>query len=131
MVKIGFPIPKKNNEHRRALLPCDIPRSLASNLVFESGYGEVLGIQDEDYLRAGASVSERCNVCECPVICNPKPLPSDEYFQMGTTLFGWIHAVQGRPITDALIEYSMTAIAWEEMFEDNRHSFWRNNEISG
>jgi len=25
----------------------------------------------------------------------------------------------------------MTAIAWEEMFENGRHVFWRNNEIAG
>lgn len=132
MTKIGFPVSTKNNELRRALLPEDLA-SLedTKELVFEKGYGSVLGYSDDDYTRFGASVADRDTVCGCPIICNPKPMVQDEYFRPGKTLFGWIHAVQGRAITDALVTHKMTAIAWEEMFENDRHCFWRNNEISG
>lgn len=34
-------------------------------------------------------------------------------------------------MTDVLLAHRMTAVAWEAMFEEKRHSFWRNNEISG
>lgn len=129
---IGFPIPRKEHENRRALLPADVA-SLAKpqQLVFEAGYGQVLGLDDDAYRTAGASVRPRSEVCDCEIICNPKPMTSDEYFGSGKTLFGWIHAVQGREITELLVKHEMTAIAWEEMYQDGRHSFWRNNELSG
>jgi N5-(carboxyethyl)ornithine synthase len=132
MKKIGFPISTKENERRRALLPSDLTfiRNVRS-LVFEKGYGNVIGFTDDDYIKAGTTVANRDKVCECPVICNPKPVITDEYFKHGKTLFGWIHAVQGRAITDLLAQNKMTAIAWEDMFDQGRHCFWCNNEISG
>ena len=132
MKKIGFPIPTKEDEHRRALCPENIAKTqVASYLIFEKGYGEVLGFSDDDYRNTGASVADRDVVCQCPVICDPKPVISNEYFRTSTILFGWIHAVQGPQMTDAFVDNKMTAIAWEEMFENGRHCFWRNNEIAG
>jgi N5-(carboxyethyl)ornithine synthase len=56
----------------------------------------------------------------------------EKHLHPGQTLFGWIHAVQGRAITDLLVGKRMTAVAWEDMFETGgRHVFWRNNEIAG
>jgi N5-(carboxyethyl)ornithine synthase len=52
-------------------------------------------------------------------------------FGRGQTLFGWVHAVQGRATVDFLLERQMTAIAWEDMYDSGRHTFWRNNEIAG
>lgn len=132
MARIGFPISTKENEKRRDLLPRDLSTiRKVENLVFEEGYGDVLGYSDKDYSSCGATVTDRSEIFRCPIICNAKPMVQDEYFQPGKTLFGWIHAVQGRQITDLLVNNRMTAIAWEEMFEGGRHSFWRNNEISG
>lgn len=132
MPKIGFPIPMKENESRRALLPGDLYLvTHVKDLVFESGYGQVVGYDDEAYRRIGATVTDRRTVCECPIICNCKLMLTDEYFRPGRLLFGWIHAVQGRQITDLLVKNKMTAIAWEEMFENGRHCFWHNNEIAG
>jgi len=130
--RLGFPIPEKQDERRRALLPHDLEGVPdASLLMFQRGYGDTLGYNDEAYELHGARVAERGEVDECPIICDPKPVLTAGYFRPGKTLFGWIHAVQGRRITDVLLSNRMTAIAWEEMFEEGRHSFWRNNEISG
>ena len=49
----------------------------------------------------------------------------------GTIVFGWIHAVQNKDITDKFINNKLTAIAWEDMYENGRHSFWKNNELAG
>jgi N5-(carboxyethyl)ornithine synthase len=131
-VKVGFPIPRKPGERRRALLPSHVASiEIPSALVFETGYGESLGADDRVYRQAGATVADRESVCACPFICNPKPVLTDEYLVRGKTLFGWIHAVQGREITDVLVAREMTAIAWEDMYEADRHCFWRNNEIAG
>lgn len=132
MQRVGFPIPAKEEERRRALLPDDLGAVRdPSALVFERGYGESVGCDDRDYESRGAVVAGRDEVDACPVICDPKPVATAGYFKAGGTLFGWIHATQGRAMTDLLVGNRMTAVAWEYMMEDGRHSFWRNNELAG
>ena len=46
-------------------------------------------------------------------------------------IFGWIHATQNFDITQNLIDNKITAYAWEKMFNDNRHTFYINNQIAG
>ena len=132
MRTVGFPIPGKEQELRRALVPADLPLLRdPSALVFERGYGAPLGLDDAAFEAQGARVGDRAEVDACPVICDPKPVVGESYFGPEKTLFGWIHAVQGRAMTDLLVENRMTGIAWEDMFEGERHSFWRNNELAG
>lgn len=133
MYHIGFPISHKENENRRALVPDDARRIAHPEcLVVEKGYGEVLGIADEEYLASGALIVSREEVLAQPVICDPK-IGDAEYLGdlKGQTIFGWVHAVLNRDITDKLIAGKLTAYAWEDMYADGRHVFWRNNEIAG
>ena len=133
MKSVGFPISHKENENRRAIVPEDIKKiSHPEMLYFEIGYGNVLGIEDKDYINAGANVVSREEVLKKNVVCDPK-IGDAEYLEnlSNQTLFGWIHAVQNREITDKLIENNLTAYAWEDMFEDGRHVFWHNNELAG
>ena len=133
MNTIGFPIGHKEHEYRRAVLPTDLHLvKNADHLLFEQGYGEAVGFTDEDYLRAGAFVAPRETVLRQDVICDPK-IGDAEYLGelRDQTVFGWVHAVQNRDITDRLIDGALTAYAWEEMFDQGRHVFWRNNEIAG
>ena len=46
-------------------------------------------------------------------------------------IFGYVHAVQNKILTDLLIHKEITAIAWEDMHYRGRHTFWRNNELAG
>lgn len=134
MQTIGFVISSKKNEERRALLPKDIVKLRNPHmLVFEQGYGEVLGISDQAYRDTGAKVCSCEETHSQPVICNPKvpTLEERKYYQDGQTFFGWIHAVQGRSIVDFLTSKKMCGIAWEDMYEKERYIFWRNREISG
>lgn len=133
MKTIGFPISHKENEKRRALMPVDAARiERPGQLIFERGYGDVLGFSDDEYLAVGAKIADRDTVLGSDVICDPK-IGDSEYLASleGQTIFGWVHAVLNRDITDRLIDHSLTAYAWEEMYEDGRHIFWRNNEIAG
>ncbi|KAF0180508.1 MAG: ceo [Nitrospirae bacterium] len=134
MKTIGFVISGKENEKRRALLPEHVRRIKNRELLsFEEGYATHLGIDDSEYEALGCVIRQKPEVYDCDVICNPKAPEPDEraLFSTGQTLFGWIHAVQGRIITDFLIDRQMTGIAWEDMYENGRHCFWRNNEIAG
>ncbi len=134
MKTVGFLISTKENEKRRALLPEHISLiKNKNNLHFESGYGEVLGHTDEEYKTAGANVVSRDLVMKQDVICDPK-VGDAEYLtelKKGQTIFGWVHAVQNKSITDSIVDKGLTAIAWEDMYEQGRHVFWRNNELAG
>lgn len=132
--RIGFPIPRKENERRRALLPEQLSRlARPERMCFEPGYFEPLGAGDDVIANAGAALLPREELLALEVVCEPKPDRPEEYdgCAEGTILFGWVHAIQNRPITDALVSSRMTAIAWEEMYADGRHVFWRNNELAG
>lgn len=134
MKTVGFAISHKENEFRRALLPKDIENiKNKSYLYFEEGYGEALGISDEIYKELGCNIVPRDEVLKKDIICDPKIGDSDyiKDLSVGQTIFGWVHAVQNREITDILLENKLTAFAWEDMNEDGRHLFWRNNEIAG
>ncbi len=133
MKTIGFPIGHKEHEYRRALIPDHIQQiTHKANIYVESGYGDVLGYTDKDYTDAGVNICSREQVLSCDIICDPK-IGDAEYLSLlhGQTIFGWVHAVQNRDITDTIVAGKLTAYAWEDMFEDGRHSFWRNNEIAG
>lgn len=133
MKTVGFPISRKEHENRRAMVPQDVAKlSHPEALFFETGYGDVLGLTDDDYRRVGASVVSRGEVLEKDIICDPK-VGDAEYLSLlhRQTVFGWVHAVQNRDITDMIVSGQLTAYAWEDMFEKGRHIFWRNNELAG
>lgn len=131
---IGFPISRKENEFRRSIVPEDIEKMEHPEcLYFEKGYGEVLGVTDKEYEMKGCHICSRDEALTKDAICDPKVGDADYLGQLheGQIIFGWVHATQNRDITDQLISSKITAIAWEKMFDDGRHIFWRNNELAG
>lgn len=133
MKSIGFPISHKENENRRAIIPAHLkilkhPKAIC----IEEGYGAVLGYDDSQYIAAGAKVVDRESILRCDVICDPK-IGDAEYlsFLSRQTIFGWVHAVQNLNITQTICANNLTAIAWEDMYDDGKHLFYRNNEIAG
>ncbi len=133
MRTIGFPISHKENEYRRALVVNDILRIKNIDAVYiENGYGDILGISDAEYEAYGIHVVSRNQVLQKDIICDPKIGDADYLEKLyDQTIFGWIHAVQNRDVTDKLIDQKLTAFAWEDMYEKGRHVFWKNNEIAG
>lgn len=133
MKTVGLPISHKENEKRRALVPNDVKKITHKECVFlEQGYGVVLGYCDEDYEKEGVHIVSRDEVLKKDIICDPKIGDADYLEELyNQTIFGWIHAVQNRDITDKIIARHLTGYSWEDMYEDGRHSFWRNNEIAG
>lgn len=134
MKTIGFVTSHKENENRRALLPDDV---LAirnkQNVYIEHSYGDVLGYSDADYLNRGiGGICSREEILRKDIICDPK-VGDAEYLDdlSNQVIFGWVHAVQNKDITDKLVSNGITAFCWEDMFEMGRHVFWRNNEIAG
>ncbi len=131
---IGFVLSTKENEKRRALLPKDIQRIKNKKyLYFEKNYGKDIGISDEMYQKAGVNIANKEEVLSKAVICDPKIGEANylEKLTERTTIFGWIHAVRNRDITNVIVEKKLTALAWESMNKNGRHVFWRNSELAG
>lgn len=133
MKTVGFLISHKENEKRRAMMPDDIVKvKNREYLFFEKGYWEIFGIRDEEAEKMGVQFVSREEAKKKDIICDPK-IGDAEYLSslQDQIIFGWVHAVQNRDITDHIIDNQLTAYAWEDMFNSGRHVFWRNNEIAG
>jgi len=133
MKTIGFPISTKENEKRRCLIPKHIPSiKNKKSMYIETGYGNVLGFTDEDYSREGVNVITKEEVLKKDIICDPKIGDAEYLSQLNNQIvFGWVHAVQNKNITEIMVKNKITAYAWEDMYDSGRHVFWRNNEIAG
>lgn len=132
----AFIIPHKKNEKRRALIPQDIaslPNDIRKNIFIETGYGDILGFNNDDFINMGGHIVSREKALQKDILIDPKIGDADYLSSLrnGQIIFGWVHAVQNRYITDKIVGNNATAYAWEDMFEDGRHVFWRNNEIAG
>lgn len=134
MKSIGLLISTKENEKRRALLPKHIAKIRNKDqLFFEASYGAFFGHSDQEYIDAGANIVSQEEALNKDVVCDPK-IGDANYLgnlRSGQTIFGWVHAVQNRSITDCIVSKKISAIAWEDMFDNNRHVFWRSNELAG
>lgn len=133
MKTVGFLKSDKENENRICLLPEDINVIQNKKYIYlEEGYGKNLNIEDSEYIKAGVNVVDKQEIFDKNIIVEPK-IGDAQYLKKlkNKTIFGWIHAVQNKAITDILIKNKLTVYAWEEMFEEGRHIFWRNNEIAG
>jgi len=91
-----------------------------------------MGYSETDYTAKGVRVEDRDGILKKDIICDPK-IGDAEYLESlnNQTIFGWIHAVQNRDITDSIIKGKLTAYAWEDMYEKGHHVFYWNNEIAG
>jgi len=133
MKTISFIKSTKENEKRRAIIPEDLIHVRNKSFVYiESGYGEVLGYSDLDYENAGVNITSKEDALKKDIVCDPK-IGDSNYLGIlkNQTIFGYIHAVQNRDITDKIVDNKLSAIAWEDLNEDGRHVFWRNNELAG
>lgn len=134
MNTIGFVKSRKEKENRIAIIPNDLSGiKHVGACYFEEGYGLDLGYSNQDYLEAGANICSRETALHQDIICDPKIGDAEYLDELNSKIiFGWIHAVQNRDITDKIIAGELTAVAWEDMYEtDGIHTFYRNNQIAG
>lgn len=134
MKTVGFVIPVKENEKRRVLLPKDIEKIKEKDcLYFEKGYGKILGISDSEFEKVGCNVVSFDEVLKQDIICDPKIGDANylDKLKEKQVIFGWVHAVKNRDLTDLLLDKKITAIAFEDMFYKNRHIFYKNNILAG
>ncbi len=132
----------KENEKRVPIHPDHfllIEEPIRKKMYIEEGYGKRFNVSDNTLQDLFAGVLSREELFrQCKVILITKPTIDDaSLFQEGQTIWGWIHCLQGKAITDVALEKKLTYITWESMniWEKDKiwksHIFQKNNEIAG
>ncbi|MCH9705389.1 MAG: N(5)-(carboxyethyl)ornithine synthase [Proteobacteria bacterium] len=133
---------KKEDEQRVPIHPKHLSRlseKFRRQLVFEEGYGAPFGIADAEIAAQTGGIAPRQELlADIGSVIVTKPVLSDlQDLRTGGTLWGYVHCVQQRDITQAAIDNKLTLIAFEEMFvwtpqgQIGRHTFYKNNEMAG
>jgi alanine dehydrogenase len=133
---------RKEDERRLAIHPAHFARidpALRQRMFLERGYGERFGVADGQLAPLVAGLRPREELLAgCDVIMLPKPLPEDLVtLRRGQVVWGWVHCVQDREMTQLAIDRELTMIAWEAMNHWTRdgsfslHVFHLNNELAG
>ncbi|AZU62539.1 hypothetical protein CHR53_15355 [Neobacillus mesonae] len=116
---IGVPKEIKNNENRVAITPVGVAavKNAGHQVIIEAGAGRKSGFTDEDFMDAGAFVSEDARgVWEnVDMILKVKePLPSEyEFFREGLILITYLHIALAPQLAKKLIQTGVIAIGYE------------------
>jgi len=138
----GIGTSKKEDERRFPIHPghlLRIPEGLRRQLVFEEGYGAAFGFADSDIASLTGGIATRHEILADigRVVINKPVLADLEELREGGTLWGYVHCVQQRDITQAALDRKQTLIAFEDIFvwtpsgQVGRHTFYKNNEMAG
>ncbi|MDU5333418.1 alanine dehydrogenase [Enterococcus sp.] len=117
---IGIPKEIKNNENRVALPPSGVfdLTNRGHQVLVEKDAGKGSAITDEEYAAAGATIIEKAaDVWAAEMVMKVKePLPEEyQYFRKGLLLFTYLHLAANRPLTEALVNSGVNAIAYENV----------------
>jgi alanine dehydrogenase len=116
---IGVPKEIKNNENRVAITPAGVISFVKAGhqVMIESNAGLGSSFPNEDYSTAGALVVEQAADIwsKADMIMKVKePLPAEfTYFRKDLILFTYLHLAAEPVLARALVDYGVTAIAYE------------------
>lgn len=117
---IGVPREIKDNEFRVAIVPDGVNEFLRRGhiVLVEKGAGLGSGITDEDYEKAGATITDKDEVFKkADMIYKVKEMFPEEfkYLREGLIVFTYIHSNAHRDQTDAMIESKIVGISYEDV----------------
>lgn len=118
-MKIGVPTEIKEAEYRVAITPAGVRElTLAGHdVVVQAGAGEGSALTDQDYVRAGASVSDDVEEVwgSADVVLKVKEPIEEEFGRLRAdlTVFTYLHLAAAPPLTKALVESGCIAVAYE------------------
>ncbi|HEY8486493.1 MAG TPA: alanine dehydrogenase [Limnochordales bacterium] len=116
---VGVPREIKPGENRVALVPAGVEELVrrGHKVLVEAGAGLGSGIPDEEYRQAGAVIRARAAEVyqDADLIVKVKEPQPSEYalLKPGQILFTYLHLAPNRPLTMALLERGVIAIAYE------------------
>jgi alanine dehydrogenase len=122
-MRIGVAKEIKPQEYRVALTPAGARELVQGGheVVVEEGAGVGSAFPDDTYVRAGASIASVDDVWErSELLLKVKEPIAEEYprLRAGLTLFTYLHIAADEPLTRALVDSGITAIAYETVETD-------------
>ena len=126
-MRIGVAKEIKPQEYRVALTPAGARELVlrGHDVLVESGAGAGSAFPDEAYQRAGATTASVDDVWgSADLLLKVKEPIASEYPRLrdGLTLFTYLHIAADEPLTQALIDSGITAIAYETVETDRERS---------
>ncbi len=117
-MKIGVPKEIKNNENRIAVTPAGVMQFVANGhqVFVEKNGGLGSGFSNEEYINAGAKIVDTAAeawACEMVMKVKEPIAPEYKYFRDDLLLFTYLHLAADKTLTEELMKYKMTAIAYE------------------
>lgn len=116
---IGVPREIKTDEYRVAMIPVGVEELTRAGhtVLVQRGAGQGSGINDEDYAANGAEIVDstediwkRAHL----VVKVKEPLPPEwPLMRPGQIVFTYFHFAADRPLTDAVLQSGITAVAYE------------------
>jgi alanine dehydrogenase len=116
---VGCPKEIKVREYRVGLVPGGVATLVAHGhtVLLEKGAGVGSGIPDELYVQAGAQIVEKAADVwsKAQMIVKVKEPIKPEYalMQEGQTIYTYFHLAADKPLTQALLERKISAVAYE------------------
>lgn len=123
-MKVGVPKEIKTDEYRVALTPAGA-RELVQrghDVVVETGAGEGSAFADSTYVAAGARIAAVYEVwADAELLLKVKEPIEPEYGRLreGLVLFTYLHIAADEPLTRALVESGICAVAYETVETDS------------
>jgi alanine dehydrogenase len=125
VVRIGVAREIKTDEYRVALTPAGA-RELVQRgheVVVETGAGDGSSMADSDYERAGATIASVDDVWSgAELLLKVKEPIEAEYSRLreGLVLFTYLHIAADEPLTRALVDSGIKAVAYETVETEDR-----------
>ena len=118
-MRIAVPTEVKNHEYRVALTPAGVQELVrhGHEVAVQAGAGRGSSLADADFAAAGAQIVEGPDAVwgDAELVLKVKEPVAEEYHRMrpGQTLFTYLHLAASKECTDALVERSVTGVAYE------------------
>ena len=124
-MRVGVPKEIKNHEYRVGLVPASVGEltSRGHDVTVQTGAGVGVGITDQDYEQAGATIAPNATsvFADADLIVKVKEPQLEEckLLRPGQTLFTYLHLAADPEQTHALMASGVTAIAYETVTADD------------
>jgi alanine dehydrogenase len=124
-LRIGVAKEIKTDEYRVALTPAGARELVQKghDVLMETGAGDGSSFSDMEYERAGAQVVSVDDVwAQAEMLLKVKEPIAQEYPRLreGLVLFTYLHIAADEPLTRALVDSGITAVAYETVETDDR-----------
>jgi len=125
VLRIGVAREIKTDEYRVALTPAGARELVQKghDVLIETGAGDGSAFPDEEYVRAGAQIGSVDDVwSQSELLLKVKEPIEPEYSRLreGLVLFTYLHIAADEPLTRALVDSGIQAVAYETVETDDR-----------